>query len=77
MSDFDEIFGSQQSHLPLFAQNCFPAIFMVIFNFCVKRKNAFISEMVRDCDFDKIFDPQSIPRVMWQFCPKIVFPPFW
>ena len=37
-----------QSHLALFAKNCFPTIFGAILKFCIKRKNAFIIETVLD-----------------------------
>ena len=36
--------GYKQSHLSLFAKDCFPAIL----NFCEIRKSAYISETVRD-----------------------------
>ena len=48
-----------------------------ILNFYVKRKNALISEMVRDrAIFDKIFNAQDICRLYCQLVPKIVFSPF-
>ena len=43
---FDQ--GYLQSHLATFCKHLFPQVLVAILNFCVKRKNTFILEIVQD-----------------------------
>ena len=67
--------GYTPSHLALFAENRFPAILAailaVILNFCVKCKNAFISETVRDrVIWMEIWDCRGIHIIIYQVFQK-------
>ena len=62
-----------QGHLPLFAKSHLPVIFNGHLDFCVKRKNAFISERVKDIPILMKFLAPRLYAVIWHFFPKVVF----
>ena len=63
-----------QSYLALFAEICFPALFGGHLEFlCKMQKCIYLGNGVRWSDFEKIFGPQGIHRVICHFSPKIVF----
>ena len=66
ISDFDKIFD-----LVTFSKNRFPPFLVAILNFCIKCKNAFISETVRDSDFNQHFVSAESTG---NFFPKNCFP---
>ena len=59
----------------LFAKIVFPPLLAAILNFCVKRKNVFISETERDRAISKKFLTHRESGVYWRLFAKIVFPP--
>ena len=67
--------GYQQSILVTFSQIVFLPLLPAILNFCVKCKNAFISETVLDRVISSNFWPQDIRRVYWPLFSKMIFPP--
>ena len=71
--NFGEIFDPQiiGSHLATFTKNCFPAIFGGHLDFCVKCKNAFIPETLRDrVILAEIFLTLGYPHTYWRLFSK-------
>ena len=65
-----------QMHLPIF-QNNDPPYLAAILHFCVKCRNAFISETVQDRSLSAEFLAHSICMCICLFCQRIINQPFW